>query len=405
MKHPFPILNCARMVLPILALSSAAFAVESPRYTLTILPPEQKVMNDPETGAKLTFITTDTGKDTNLYFHERSWTADGSVVLFYSSRNNGGLMGYLVKTGELFTFQGTEGNLGGATAASTGNGLFALKGRDIVRVDFEISASDNPVEKPSVVTAIEQHIATLPAAERFTPVGENCAGTTLSVGVQDGETGPVPAILTIDVASGAVKELCRAPESPGVVQHVQWSHTDPEVLSYAGATSRLMVVNTRDGNPKAVYHQWEGELVTHESWWVDDQILFCGGTHTKPTENSHVKVFDTKTGVVRIIGAGSWWAGGTPEEISKYNWWHADGSDDGRWVVADNWHGDIILFEGKTTRPRMLTLGHRTYGEGSHPHVGFDRAGKSVIFTSHLLGDENVCIAEIPDAWQRENPS
>jgi hypothetical protein len=138
---------------------------------------------------------------------------------------------------------------------------------------------------------------------------------------------------------------------------------------------------------------------------VNDQIIFCGGTIPKPVEVSHVKLLDVKTGVVRIIGAGSWWAGGTPEEISRYNWWHADGSDDGRWIVADNWHGDIMLFEGKTTRPRLLTGNHRTYGKGNHPHVGFDRAGESVVFASHRLGDENVCVATIPEAWQRENPS
>jgi hypothetical protein len=112
-----------------------------------------------------------------------------------------------------------------------------------------------------------------------------------------------------------------------------------------------------------------------------------------------------KTGTVRVVGTGAWWADGTPETISRYNWWHADGSDDGRWIVADNWHGDIMLFEGKTTRPRLLTGNHRTYGKGNHPHVGFDRAGKSVVFASHLLGDENVCVATIPEAWQRENPS
>ncbi|MBX3180045.1 MAG: hypothetical protein KF886_22065 [Candidatus Hydrogenedentes bacterium] len=389
----------------LLALFTLTANADPPVHTLTMFPAEHKVIEDPKTGATLTFLTTDPGSDTNLYFHEYAWTADGSIILFYSGRENGGLMGYLTATGELFTFRDTVGGLGGATAALTGNGLYALRDASIIRLDFEVTVSEDPAATPSIVRARERHIAALPKAERFTALGENCAGTTLAVGVQDGEVGPVPAILTIDIASGTVRELCRAPESPAVVQHVQWSHTDPHVLSYAGRKPRLMVVDTRIGHPKAVYPEWADELVTHESWWVEDQIIFCGGTNPPPTEDSHVKLFDTRTGVVRIIGAGAWWAGATPEELSRYNWWHADGSDDGRWVVADNWHGDIILFEGKTTRPRMLTLGHRTYGTGTHPHVGFDRAGKSVIFTSHLLGDENVCVATIPDSWQRENPS
>lgn len=373
-------------------------------HSLTVYPPEHRSTTDPETGATLTFLTTDPGADTNLYFHDCSWTADGAAILFNSARPNGGLMGYLVATGELFTFQDTAGALGGATAALTGCGLYAQRGTQVLRMDLAVVVSDDP-QRRSEVHASERVIATLPQAEHYTALNENCAGTTLSIGVQGGTAGPVPAILLADIASGAVTELCRAPQSPAVVQHVQWSHTDPHVLSFAGRKPRLMVVDTRTGDPKAVYPEWAGELVTHESWWVDGQLIFCGGTHPPPTENSNVKILDTRTGTVRIIGAGAWWAGGTPEEISRYNWWHADGSDDGRWVVADNWHGDIILFEGKTTRPRLLTRNHRTYGNGGHPHVGFDRAGKSVIFTSHQLGNENVCVATIPEVWQRENPS
>ena len=37
-------------------------------------------------------------------------------------------------------------------------------------------------------------------------------------------------------------------------------------------------------------------------------------------------------------------------------------------------------------------------------HVGWDRQGKQVIFISHMLGTQNVCIATIPDAWQGAMP-
>lgn len=386
-------------------MSMFTLSAQAQSHALSVLPAEQKVMADPETGTTLTFITTDPGTDTNLYFHEYSWTQDGAFILFTSTRPNGGLMAYICATGELVTFQDTVGSLGGATAALTGGGLYALRGRQVIRVDLTAEIAPDPLQSPSKVIATERVIAELPEYAGGTSLSENCAGTTLSIGVEGGTIGPVPAILTIDVASGAVRELCRLPQWPGVIQHVQWSHTDPFMLSFAGRKPRLMVVDTRDGHPRNPYPEWADELVTHESWWVNDQIIFCGGTIPKPTEISHVKVLDMKSGTVRIIGAGAWWASGSPEEISRYNWWHADGSDDGRWVVADNWHGDIMLFEGKTTRPRRLAANQRTYGSGNHPHVGFDRAGKAVIFTSNLLGDENVCVATIPEAWQRENPS
>ena len=65
-----------------------------------------------------------------------------------------------------------------------------------------------------------------------------------------------------------------------------------------------------------------------------------------------------------------------------------------------------MLFEGTTARPRTLTVGHRTYGRGTHPEPGWDREGRRVIFSSHLLSDDvNACVAEIPEAWQGANPA
>ena len=148
----------------------------------------------------------------------------------------------------------------------------------------------------------------------------------------------------------------------------------------------MWVVDIREGVPRNVYLAEEGELVTHESWWVNDQLLFCGGKSPTPAELSHVKVLNIYSGEVRIVGAGAWWPEATPAEAARLNWWHAAGSADGRWVAADNWHGDIMLFEGKTTRPHLLTTGHRTYGKGEHPHVGWDRKGEKVVFGSTPAG-------------------
>jgi hypothetical protein len=149
-----------------------------------------------------------------------------------------------------------------------------------------------------------------------------------------------------------------------------------------------------------VYQAVEGEIVTHVVWWVNDSILFTGAIDLDGKDHSHVKVVDAASGDVRVMGAGFWWPDADPVELARLNWWHPAGSDDGRWVVADNWHGDIMLFEGRTTRRHLLTGNHRTYGGGEHPHPGWDRRGKQVIFCSHQLGSPDVCVATIPDPLQ-----
>jgi hypothetical protein len=88
--------------------------------------------------------------------------------------------------------------------------------------------------------------------------------------------------------------------------------------------------------------------------------------------------------------------GVTASELWKRNWGHCAGSDNGNWIAADNFHGIIALFGGKSARGKLLTVGHRTYGGGQHAHPSFDREGRIVVFTSNRLGEPRVCIATIP---------
>lgn len=408
-----------------LLLAVAASATEV-SYPLEVLPPEHRRMTDAQTGAELLFLTTAPGNDANLYFHEYSWLADESVILFTSARTNGGLMGYVTVTGELLRFHGPQGPLGAATAAAKGNAVLAARGRTLVEVTLKFQLSHTPQTHPSRVTATERILCTLPDGSLSTALNPSCDGNYVAFGVSGfADTSRGPTICKVSLKSGRFSEVCRLPPAPGYGGHVQWSRTHPHLISfaggrgptgdvagpvhsstgpedYAGRGQRLWVVDVRDGVPRNVYLAEEGELVTHESWWVNDQILFCGGKSAMPAPAvlSHVKALNIYTGEVRIAGAGSWWPDATPAAAAKLNWWHVAGSADGRWIAADNWHGDIMLFEGKTTRPRLLTSGHRNYGRGEHPHMGWDRKGEKVVLASHLLGDLNVCVATIPHAWQ-----
>ena len=389
------------LVLSIAVIS--ARAVETTSFPLDVFPSEAKQETDEGTGAQLTYLTTDSASDTNLYFHERSWSSDSSFIIFNSLRKDGGTMGYVVATGELFRISTPVGNVGAATAALKKNSVFAMQGDKVLEIAIAIAPATDPKQERSKVTATVRIICTLPPSKGSTSLNENCDGTKLSLGCSGVQGSDLPEILVIDEQSGETKVAYRVPKPPEYQSHVQWSHTSPNLLSFAGSFPRINVLDVNTGAVTAPYNQLPDELVTHEHWWVNDQIVFCGGVHPKPAEDAHVKVVDVKTGVTRILAPGSWWPTGTDEEIAKLNYWHCAGSDNGRWVVADNWHGDITVIEGKNARPIVLTTGHRTYGKGEHPHVGWDRKGEQVIFTSHKLGNPNVCVATIPKAMQDAN--
>lgn len=386
-----------------LCLGVGAGAQEA--FPLQVLPAEHRQVADPATGAQLTFLTTDPAHDQSLYYEQRSWLADSSLIIFNSQRDGGGLMGYLVQTGELVRLATPKGGLGGPTAAVARNSVYAMRGADVLELSLNIEPSADPAAAPSKVTATERLICTL-GPENLPPntaLTENADGTKLALGVGGRLTagGPDGKVIAIDVADGTVDEVYRVPgeEFDG---HVVFSRHNPSLLSLKERQSWVAVVDIR--TKEVVYRQKNvpGEFATHHCWWVGDTITFCGGFHPQPTEDADVKVIDFRAGTVRIVGKGAWWPGATPAELAKLNWWHACGHESGRWIAADNWHGDIGLFHGKTTRTYILTQGHRTYGKGTHPEVGWDRRGEQVIFASHMLGNVDVCVATIPKAWQDE---
>ncbi len=369
-----------------------------PEYPLSVSPREDSFQKDPETGADLLFLTNAKSKDTHLYFHQRSWLADSSLIFFNSSREQGGLMGYVVASGELARITAANGApVRNATAAVNRSSVLVMSGERVLEIQIAITVQGAAGGKHARVTARERELCTVPGIDHT--FNESCDGRYIAAGQV---TPAATNVVLIELESGKWERLCAVPGEVTYRWHVQWSTTNPHWLSFAGEPWRLWVVDIRDRKPWCPYHELPGELVTHESWWAGDQLVFCGAVHGIPMEQSHVKVMDLHSGVVRIIGAGSYWPGAEPKDLARRNWWHASGSPDGRWIAADNWHGDIMLFDGKTSRPHLLTTNHRTYGGGEHPEVGWDRRGERVVFGSHKIGGMTVCVATIPEAWQKE---
>ena len=116
----------SRVGLTLFVLVSCMVSAGAEPYSLEVLPPEHERATDPRSGVELLYLTTDPADDVNLYFHERSWLADGSLVVFNSNRESGGLMGYLTSTGELVRIHSESGGFTSATAAEKGSRIWAM---------------------------------------------------------------------------------------------------------------------------------------------------------------------------------------------------------------------------------------------------------------------------------------
>ncbi len=360
-----------------------------------VFPAEHEITLDPESGAKLIFATTHQNKDVNFYFDLNSWFRDLSMMAFYSDRSGRyELFGYLTGTGEIVKLQ-NEDTLPAvnATVDNESHDLYVVRGNDIFQ--WQVSLSSPEKSSRSTVHIRERKIVAAPPNTRFfMGLTESADGRFLSSGLSYMDDGRQDIVM-ITIKTGEMKTLLTR---PGNISHVQFSKYNPDLLRFSSAPHRMWMIDIRKREAIPLHDQEPGELVTHEDWWVDDQMTFCGGYRE---EESHVKIMDIHSGVTRIIGAGSWWETGTPFELSRVNWWHASGSRDGRFVAADNWHGDIAVILASNTRLRLITRGHRPYGDvrTEHPHVGWAPDSRSVEFTSHKKGNCDVVIAFIPQEW------
>jgi hypothetical protein len=400
----------SRKAFIILALFLASIAPVCPSETweCEVLPPEQRVEVDPESGARVIFATTSPAADTNFYFHERCFLWNNRMMLFVSDRfGRGEVMGYLLDTGELIRFLRPEDpGIGGRVASVQGDRLYVVKERAIYEWKLAIALTPK-----TAVSLTERKLATFPdGANQRSSLDENCDGSLLTFAY---ELGGAHHIGFCNTVTG---EMLPATQLGFKLDHLQFHRHRPDVVSFSRTyetggdwapidpvdpyRARIWTMNVAAREPIPSFYQVPGELATHECWWVNDQMTFIGGYHHEgDREDGIVKVLDFKTGEIRIIGQGAWVEGAPGTELAKVNWWHASGSPDGKWVVADNWSGIVALFNGKTTEKKILSSNHRVYGGGHHLHAGWDLKGKHVELTSNRFGNPDVCIIDVPEHW------
>jgi len=396
------------VIFTLIKLSALQLAL-SQSWDCQVLPPEQRIEIDPQSGAKVIFATTNSAADSNFYFHERCFLPHSRLMLFNSDRfGSSEIMGYLLDTGELVRLmRPKDPGVGGRVASIKGDRLYVVKTGAIFEWRLEI------VSQPKITVSVtERKVADLPEkAEQRSSLDENCDGTLLSLAYRLGDNHFVGFF---EVASGTLLPPAKLDFKP---DHLQFHRHRPDIISISRTyetggdlapldpaeprRARIWTMQVQNRQAIPAFYQVPGELATHECWWVNDQMTFLGGFHHDgDREEGTVKVLDFKTGEIRIIGAGAWLDSIPGKQLSQANWWHASGSPDGKWVVADNWHGTVALFNARTTEQKILTTGHRVYGgKGLHLHAGWDLAGNYVEFTSNKHGNPDVCLIPISKDW------
>ena len=135
---------------------------------------------DPQSGARVFYVTTNPAVDTNFYFHERCFLHDDRLMLFNSQRpGHGGLMGYLTETGELVRLTPASGKgVGSPVASRKGDRLYGFRGDSIYEWVVDLRTTPH-----TAVSVTERKLVDLPEGMHpQTGLNENSDATMLAFG-------------------------------------------------------------------------------------------------------------------------------------------------------------------------------------------------------------------------------
>jgi len=436
-----------------LMLNSTARAQIGSRF-----PSEKRIVTDPVTGTKLTFLTSTPAGDSKIYQTHNQWTSDGKWVIFRSDRVKNEAMAVNEETGELV--QVSEGGYTGMlnVARNSMKLYFMRKTKTeasqnelkIIEVDLEKLFADSKAGKLKHETEYQRVCGTTPPeweaggdmaldggeewvwfrvgkteAQKRLPEGTK---TEPDFGPRNMGAGPA-GIAGMNIHTGEFKYVVSVPFQVGHIQTNPWVPGQIIFCWETGgkAPQRTWIVNADGTGLRPLYPESEYEWVTHEAVISPDEVAIAIMGHRKiqnttgeVAEGTGVKGANpgqeadwgpsgtrekpTGLGIVNINTREMTIAGQTPTGSGL---WHVNGSSDKRFAVGDDFSRSLYLIDRKTHEMILLTTGHKT-SAADHPHPTFSPDGTRIEIQSAMLSSDdrsmNICIVPVPEEWLNRNP-
>jgi oligogalacturonide lyase len=421
----------------------------------TRFPSERKVVQDPVTGTRLTFLTSKPHGDSKIYPTHSQWTADGQWLIFRSNRVRGEAIAVHEKTGDLV--QVTEGGYTGMlNIARKSMKLYCMRpvGPDtgqrpleVMEVDLAKVFADSKAGKMKAATAYQRVCGQIPAelgaggdmaldADEqvvYFKVGRQEAAKHLAPGTPVAQNygprnmGAGPAgLMSLHLKTGELQYIVSVPFQIGHVQTNPWVAGEIIFCWETGGKSpqRTWTVMADGSGLRPLYPEAEYEWVTHEAVITRDEVAFAlmghrpvgagkaggdmaanGGSDPRnPGQESGwgpagTREKPTGLGIVNLRSREMTIVGQTPRGSGL---WHVHGSPDGRWAVGDDFSRQLYLIDRHSREMIVLTAGHKETAT-DHPHPTFSPDGTRIQIQSAMLSQDNrsmnICIVPVPEAW------
>ncbi len=391
-------------------------------------PSERKVINDPVTGVKIAFLTSQPVGDSKIYPTHAQWTADGKWLVFRSNRvpgeamavneqdgtlvqvSEGGYFGMLVnarKSGKLFLMRDPS-------FAADKQPRYGSSGNDkqIIEVNIAALLEDVTAGKVKDSSQYERVVGTVPASMGaggdmaldaaediiYFRIGREEAARHLpddaemeeSFGPRNMGAGPT-GIASMDLTTGEIDMVVALPFQLGHIQTNPWVSRELVFCWETGGKSpQRMWTMKVGGEVKALYPEAEYEWVTHEAVITKDEVAFAimghrdvgtddawgpSASRQKPTG---LGIVNLRTNEMRIAG----------QTRSGSGLWHVHGSSDGRWAVGDDFTRSLYLIDRTTDEMILLSTGHKPTAR-DHTHPTFSSDGTKIQIQSAMLSDDD----------------
>jgi len=291
----------------------------------------------------------------NLYYHFSNFTADNRNVIFASTAGGKGqIFRYELATG--VTHQVTQGD---GVAASTAcphprnaQLLYYLRGPAVEEIELATDKVRKVGEIPQPRIGGSQQPSLSHDLKSLALVKQRDEANW-EIGLMDIATGAWRTVTVVGFRVGHVQHHPKEPlifyvwETGGYAPQRTW------VVNDDGAANRPFYYTT---DPK----QWVTPLkewVTHESW--------------VPQTGDMTLIID-KVGIVIVDRTGK-------GRLLPGQYWHVRARDDGKFLVADDFNGNLWLIEAATDNRRLIASGLRDTVRSVHAHASFDHTGRYVL--------------------------
>lgn len=426
-----------------------------------VFPLKKKIVTDPITGTRLTFLTGKSEGDSKIYQTHNQWTSDGSWIIFRSNRVKGEAMAVNETTGEIV--QISEGGFTGMlNVARKSMKLYFMRRSSekqdpsdlsgsliqVIEVNLTALFADSEAGNLKAATEYQRVCGTTPAEmdaggdmaldadEDFVyfRVGKKESAKHLAVGTKiEANFGPRnmgagPAgIGKMNLKTGESSFVVAVPFQIGHIQTNPWIPGEIVFCWETGgkAPQRTWTVMGDGSGLSPLYPETEYEWVTHEAVISKDEVAIAIMGHRKVgtgkvpnTQVTSDKPTDPKNPGQEI----GWGPSGTREKptglgivnlrthemviagqtASGSGLWHVNGSSDGRWAVGDDFKRGIYLIDRNSHEMILLSAGHKETAS-DHPHPTFNADGTKIEIQSAMQSEDNksmnICIIPVPEAW------